>query len=81
MAQGARKLAEGVESIIRTIVHGPTMVPNGKGSGARGTVWMLGSSYDVGDESVSAAAELFTLYGIRVATSLSAARSTWTRQF
>lgn len=52
MAQGARKLAEGVQTIIRTLVEGPTQIPQGKTGADRGSVWMLGGRYNVGDLSV-----------------------------
>ena len=54
VAQATRKLAEGVQTLIRNIVDGPSPVPAGKhrDGGVKGTVWMLGCSYDYGPESV-----------------------------
>ncbi len=54
MAQATRKLAEGVSTLIRNIVDGPTPVPTGqhRDGGVKGTVWMLGCSYDCGTNSV-----------------------------
>jgi len=51
MAQATRKLAEGVQTIIRTLTEGPPPAPHGKGGRPGGSVWMLGSRYDVGPES------------------------------
>ena len=61
MAQGARKLAEGVQTIIRTLVEGPTQIPHGKSGADRGSVWMLGGRYDVGNLSVSTGCRVWSL--------------------